>query len=565
MVNWRLDQGHMQQASDPANAINSVKEGVQFLYHLGTIDRDRNISLSTPLLVIGIIGLLYVLIRRDSRYLSLMIMGSIALVAAYVPVKWDRYVLPAIPLLGILFGAGIYAITELRKVKLSTIFMGVIATLIMASVVWAAKFLPASEAFIFGITTLLTVQGAIVTTAMLYGFTHKNDDATEANHIEASQKSFTLILPVRNEASVIRATIAAMDRINYPKDLYEVLITVRSDDFETIRAINAAFETIKPVNMRTIIIGSAAQTKAHSLNTALSQTKGEIIGVFDAEDEPQPDLLERINQELDIHPQYAAVQAPVQLVNLNSSWYSTLNSLEYYFWFQSVLPFLSQNGLTPLGGNTIFINKNILEEMDGWDEKCLTEDADMGIRLSQAGYSVGVVTDLELATREEAPLDELGVIKQRSRWDQGYLQVLGKGNWKSLPLKQKILAIYTLTQPIFRHIAFLNMFIAPILGIVLHVSTAIALISFIPSYFLLMQWGMYLIGLKELSKKFAIRVSPFKYIATILFFYPYQALLSLATFRAIGKLLTGNNVWDKTLHYNAHRPALAVSPAPSYT
>ena len=41
--------------------------------------------------------------------------------------------------------------------------------------------------------------------------------------------------------------------------------------------------------------------------------------------------------------------------------------------------------------------------MNGWDQRCLTEDADIGIRLSAMGIPIRVVYEDAHVTREETP------------------------------------------------------------------------------------------------------------------------------------------------------------------
>ena len=51
-----------------------------------------------------------------------------------------------------------------------------------------------------------------------------------------------------------------------------------------------------------------------------------------------------------------------------------------------------------------------------------------------------------MVTREETPDTLVGLLKQRTRWNQGFLQVLRKGDWRRLPdPRQRLLARYTLT------------------------------------------------------------------------------------------------------------------------
>ncbi|SFV12614.1 Glycosyl transferase family group 2 [Methylobacterium sp. 174MFSha1.1] len=61
----------------------------------------------------------------------------------------------------------------------------------------------------------------------------------------------------------------------------------------------------------------------------------------------------------------------------------------------------------------------MLRDLHGWDAWNVTEDADLGLRLSLAGYRVG---DLPLSTLEEAPARIRPWLRQRTRWMKGFVQ-----------------------------------------------------------------------------------------------------------------------------------------------
>lgn len=77
--------------------------------------------------------------------------------------------------------------------------------------------------------------------------------------------------------------------------------------------------------------------------------------------------------------------------------------LEYFFWFKSRMHYHAAVGMVPLGGNTVFLRRDLLEQIGGWDQDCLTEDADVGIRLSTTGVPIRVLYDDRYVTPEETP------------------------------------------------------------------------------------------------------------------------------------------------------------------
>ncbi len=89
--------------------------------------------------------------------------------------------------------------------------------------------------------------------------------------------------------------------------------------------------------------------------------------IFDAEDEPHPDILNIINTTM-LKEDVDAVQSGVQFMNHNTKWFCFLNVLEYFFWFKSSMHFFARVGMTPLGGNTVFVRRELMEQLGGWDE-----------------------------------------------------------------------------------------------------------------------------------------------------------------------------------------------------
>lgn len=559
MLNWRTQQIKLQESPEikPTGLVDkfdyTLKESFTSWKHEGEPET------TIVLLIMGLINSI-ALVRSRKNFTILSLLNLVAFII-FLPLKWNRYLLPIMPILAVIFGSLPLTFYQLGRFARHNL-VGIIQFLKGASTAVVILSLPLLfpqlnylALIVSVLTVLLLIQGYTVTRAMLFGFSSHRTKILESSD---PISSFSLIVPAREEDRVISHTIESLSKLNYPQSLYEILIMIRADDYPTLTAATKAIKQNDEDNIRIIEIDGDAHNKSYSLNIGLKLAKHDIIGIFDAEDDPHPNILQRVNDYLAAHPDVSAVQAPVHLTNVNSSWFASLNAIEYYYWFRSVLPFLATKDIVLLGGNTIFTRKSIYRTLGNYDEQCLTEDADLGIRLATHNLKIGIIDDPSLATKEEAPTTENEVIRQRSRWDQGYLQIIEKSHWRSLTLSQRFYALYSLSQPLFRHLSFLNMVFTPLLASLGQIPLWIALFSFTPAYFLIIQLGLYLLGLQDLSRLHKLKLSIWRYLSTILVFVPYQALLTLATFRALGKMALGNYSWDKTSHTNSHRESLAI-------
>src|SRR5262249_60709697 len=83
-----------------------------------------------------------------------------------------------------------------------------------------------------------------------------------------------------------------------------------------------------------------------------------------------------------------------------------------------------------------------------WRHTISSEECDAGIRLYIAKAQVRVLYDDEFVTKEETPHTIGQFIKQRARWNQGFIQILLRGRWLQLEKpSQKLLALYVLILP----------------------------------------------------------------------------------------------------------------------
>lgn len=235
---------------------------------------------------------------------------------------------------------------------------------------------------------------------------------------EAALPRISLLIPLYKEPGMARPLVAALKRLEHPAEKLEAIIALEPDDPETAEALRV----LDPPPWLRIIVTppGGPRTKPRALNHALDFCRGEIVGIYDAEDRPAPDQLARVAEAFaQGSGRLACVQARLAFLNEHDGWIARCFAVEYVTWFHLVLPGMARLGMPiPLGGTSVFFRRAALERIGAWDAFNVTEDADLGMRLARAGYVTGLV---DTETVEAATKRPLAWVRQRSRWQKGYL------------------------------------------------------------------------------------------------------------------------------------------------
>lgn len=408
------------------------------------------------------------------------------------------------------------------------------------------------------LSVAVIIQAAYTVYLMIYTWDQPQayENAKAPAVFAPPQKSFTVLLPARHEEEVIQDTIERVVRGNYPPRLVEAIVICEAGDLGTIAKAREKIDRLRQQgfdNARLAVFNDKPINKPHGLNVGFAQSRHEVITIFDAEDEIHPDILNIVNTVM-VQEGVKVVQCGVQLMNFDSSWYSTLNVLEYFFWFKSRLHYHAQLGMTPLGGNTVFFTRDVVERIGGWDEGNLTEDADVGIRISLLGEQIRIVYDDRYVTKEETPPTLSHFARQRTRWSQGFLQTLKKGLWARMPtFEQRLLALYTLGFPTAQSVLALYVPVSLWMMFTVKLPVAWAMLLLVPIYLLLAHYTISVVGLFEFTEAHGLRATPSTFVKMTLGYLPYQWVLGYAALRATIRELRGINNWEKTAHVGAHR------------
>ncbi|MGD0981137.1 MAG: glycosyltransferase [Solirubrobacteraceae bacterium] len=414
------------------------------------------------------------------------------------------------------------------------------------------------------VAALTLCHSLFLLTMMLYAW--DDPDRLEAakgpSALDKPRLRFTVLLPARSEETVIAETILRVWRARYPRELLEIVVICQRGDSATIAAVEAQIAELGGDGVRLETYDDAPFNKPHALQVGYHASTGEVLAVFDAEDDVDSDIFGVVNTMMG-QQGVGVVQGAVQLMNVGDHWFAPFNCLEYFFHYQSRLHFYARVGMVPLGGNTVFIRRDLVDRVGGWDVTCLTEDADIGMRISALGEPIAVVSDSRWATREETPHSVDAFVRQRTRWHQGFLQILARGVWLRLPSRRcRLLALITLSQPIIDAALLVCAVLLPLSLLFLKLPDAVALLTFMPLYALAMQLLANLVGVVLLARKFAVRVPIRTVLAMPITYLPYQWMVAFSALRALLRCTLRQLEWEKTEHLGAHRRAAVIELAP---
>lgn len=408
--------------------------------------------------------------------------------------------------------------------------------------------LVAATALILLVQSLVNIQQ----TLFIWEHPHRLHAAGRPETLEEPLLGFTVLLPARHEHEVIGETLRRLSQADYPRELVELMVICTSDDTTTIHAAEEAIAEFGITNARVLIFEQPAG-KSRAMNLGLADAQHELITIFDSEDDVSTEIFSIVNT-LFIRRDIDVLQCGVQLMDFDSHWFAAHNVLEYFFWFKSRMHYFAREGAVPLGGNTVFFKADDLKKVGGWDEEGLTEDADLGIRLSIAGKKFDVMYDARHVTREEVPHDTKAFVKQRTRWNQGFLQILRKKEWLTLrTLKHRVLIGYVLTAPSYMALVIVFAPVVIIIGATTKLPVVVSMLSFLPLVLALIMLLISLVGLHEFGRDQQLRVRFHHYLVLIATFIPYQVLLAVSAVRALIREIRGSRGWEKTAHAGRHR------------
>jgi exo-beta-1,3-glucanase (GH17 family)/cellulose synthase/poly-beta-1,6-N-acetylglucosamine synthase-like glycosyltransferase len=227
---------------------------------------------------------------------------------------------------------------------------------------------------------------------------------------------------------MVIATLDSLARLDYPA--FEVLVVDNNTDREeTWRPVEAHCAALGP-RFRFFALKPWPGFKAGALNFALGQTdpRAEVIGVVDADYVVERDWLRALVGHFD-DPKVAIVQCPQAHRDWESNPFRRMTNWEYEGFFRIGMHHRNERDAIIQHGTMTLIRRRPLVDTGNWAEWCIVEDAELGLRLFNAGYSAVYVD--HVMGRGLTPADYTAYKTQRFRWAFGAMQILRR-HWSWL-------------------------------------------------------------------------------------------------------------------------------------
>lgn len=226
-------------------------------------------------------------------------------------------------------------------------------------------------------------------------------------------------VPAHSEpVEMVKETLRSLVQLDYPN--YEIIMI--DDNTAEPELWQPVMEYCREHGIRTYHLQAYPGFKSGALNFALAQMSPEaqIIAVVDSDYQVERDYLKRTVGYFE-NPEIAFVQTPQAFREVDSPYLERIDLSQRYFFDVGMRTRNERNAII-FCGTMGLIRKTALRRAGGWGEWCVTEDAELSLRLLGKGYSGAYVH--QVFGRGLLPLTFDDLRKQRFRWALGGVQIL---------------------------------------------------------------------------------------------------------------------------------------------
>ncbi len=234
-------------------------------------------------------------------------------------------------------------------------------------------------------------------------------------------------VPCYNEPpEMVMQTLNLLAQLDYPN--FEVIVMDNNTKDEAVWQPLAECCDRLGERFRFFHEGKLAGFKAGALNYALEKTASdaEFIAVIDSDYHVVSNWLSSM-MPLFARPEVGFLQSPQDYRDWQGDTFKTMIAWEYAEFFHIGMVRRDEDNAIIQHGTMTIIRKTALQELGGWATWCITEDAELGLRLMAKGYE-GIYINHSFG-KGLVPDSLSGYKSQRFRWVYGAVQIL-KCHWR---------------------------------------------------------------------------------------------------------------------------------------
>lgn len=243
-------------------------------------------------------------------------------------------------------------------------------------------------------------------------------------YVSKKNHKFAVIIPARNEETVIGKLIDNICAQNYPEELVDIYLLA-----DNCTDATAEIGKLKKVNVyerfndELIGKGYALDEFFKYLDKTVGIENYDAYMFFDADNILEPNFITEINNVFDNG--FEIVTGFRNTKNYDASWVASSSGTwflrECIFMSKARMKFLTTTNVT---GTGFLVSSKILKEIKGWTYHLLTEDIEFSMDMVLKDKVIGYAH--EAVYYDEQPVKFKDSWNQRLRWVKGFYQVLKK-------------------------------------------------------------------------------------------------------------------------------------------
>ncbi len=261
------------------------------------------------------------------------------------------------------------------------------------------------DILVFLLGTPLHLAAAYLLVATLLSAPLKKPAAAEPS------RRFRFVVPAHNESGGITETVQSLRSVDYPSELFEVVVVADNCSDDTAEKAAAAGATVMVRN------DAEKRGKGYALDHVFSATSPDVdaVVVIDADTLISPNLLRAFAARRDLGAR--AVQADYAVRNPHAGWRTRLIAIAFGAFH--IVRSRARERLSlscGLRGNGMCFSTELLREIPH-RAYSVVEDVEYGVRLGEAGYRVHYADEAHVYG--EMVTSSAAANSQRRRWEEG--------------------------------------------------------------------------------------------------------------------------------------------------